>query len=94
MRRPSGGDWLASLVACSYLGTSPTRHRKLCGTGIRDLRYPAVRETKGEAAMFEMLNEEKHDAESRKLFWMKVGIFVIAVAAMGGVIYMSFYFTS
>jgi hypothetical protein len=53
-----------------------------------------VRETKGEVAMFEMLNEEKHDAESRKLFWMKVGIFVIAVAAMSGVIYMSFYLTT
>lgn len=44
--------------------------------------------------MFEMLNDEKPDAESKRLFWMKVGIFVIAVAAMGGVIYLSFYFTS
>ena len=60
----------------------------------KNLRYPAARETKGEAAMFEMLNEEKPDADSRKLFWMKVGIFVAAVAAMGGVIYLSFYLTT
>ena len=64
------------------------------GTALENLRYLAVRETKGEAAMFEMLNEEKHDADSRKLFWMKVGIVVVAVAAMGGVIYLSFYFTT
>jgi hypothetical protein len=44
--------------------------------------------------MFEMLNEEKPDAETRKLFWMKVGIFVVAVAALGGVIYLSFYLTT
>ncbi len=44
--------------------------------------------------MFEMLNEEKPDADARKMFWMKVGIFVAAVAAMGGVIYLSFYLTT
>ncbi len=44
--------------------------------------------------MFEMLNEEKPDADARKMFWMKVGIFVLAVAAMGGVIYLSFYLTT
>lgn len=37
--------------------------------------------------MFEMLNEEKPDAEARKTFWVKVGCFVVAIAALGGVIY-------
>ena len=92
MSRPSGGDRRPVFSA-------PTRNLSFLAAGSCAgrafyLRYPAVRETKGEAAMFEMLNEEKHDSESRKLFWMKVGIFVIAVAAMGGVIYMSFYFTT
>jgi hypothetical protein len=51
-----------------------------------------VRETKGEAAMFEMLNDEKPDAEGRKLFWMKVGIFVVAIAALSGVVYFFAWF--
>ena len=42
--------------------------------------------------MFEMLNDEKPDAESRKLFWMKVGIFVVAIAAMSGAIYFFAWF--
>lgn len=42
--------------------------------------------------MFEMLNEEKPDAESRKLFWMKVGFIAVAIAAMGGVVYFFAYF--
>jgi hypothetical protein len=41
----------------------------------------------GEVAMFEMLNEEQPDAETRKMFWVKVGFFVVALAALGGVIY-------
>lgn len=44
--------------------------------------------------MFEMLNEEKPDAETRKMFWMKVGIFVVALAAMGGVIYFFAWFNT
>jgi hypothetical protein len=37
--------------------------------------------------MFEMLNEEKPDAEARRLFWKKVGYFVVAIGAASGVIY-------
>lgn len=37
--------------------------------------------------MFEMLNEEEPDAETRKMFWVKVGFFFVALAALGGVIY-------
>lgn len=41
----------------------------------------------GEVVMFEMLNEEKPDAEARRMFWLKVGFFVVALGALGGVIY-------
>ena len=37
--------------------------------------------------MFEMLNDEKPDADARKMFWIKVCMFVVAIAAMGGVVY-------
>ncbi len=37
--------------------------------------------------MFQMINEEKPTAEDRKLFWYKLGIFVVALAAVGGIIY-------
>lgn len=37
--------------------------------------------------MFEMINEEKPDPEERKMFWVKVCVFVVALAALGGVIY-------
>lgn len=37
--------------------------------------------------MFQMINEEKASAEERKLFWVKVGAFIVALAAFGGVIY-------
>lgn len=37
--------------------------------------------------MFQMINEEKPSAEDRKLFWVKVGAFIVALAAFGGVIY-------
>lgn len=38
--------------------------------------------------MFEMIHEEKPGPEERKLFRVKVIIFVVAVAAMAGVIYL------
>lgn len=37
--------------------------------------------------MFEMINEEKPSPERRRLFLMKVGIFIVAMAAVAGVIY-------
>lgn len=37
--------------------------------------------------MFELINEEKPDADARKLFWVKVCAFVVAIAALCGVIY-------
>ena len=37
--------------------------------------------------MFQMINEEKPTAEDRRLFWYKLGIFVVALAAFGGIIY-------
>jgi hypothetical protein len=41
----------------------------------------------GEVTMFEMLNDEKPNSDARKMFWVKVCMFVVAIAAMGGVIY-------
>jgi len=41
----------------------------------------------GEVAMFEMINEEKPDADARKMFWIKVGAFIVALAGMTGLIY-------
>jgi len=37
--------------------------------------------------MFQMINDEKPSAEDRKLFWIKLGFFIAAMAALGGVIY-------
>ena len=37
--------------------------------------------------MFQMVGEEKPTAEDRKMFWFKVGAFVVALAAAGGVVY-------
>jgi hypothetical protein len=42
--------------------------------------------------MFEMLNEEKPDAEARRVFWKKVGYFVVALGVLGGVIYFFAFF--
>ena len=37
--------------------------------------------------MFQMVDEEKPTAEDRKMFWFKVGVFVVALAAVSGVVY-------
>lgn len=37
--------------------------------------------------MFQMIDEEKPSAEDRKLFWYKLGAFIVALAAFGGIIY-------
>ncbi len=40
-----------------------------------------------EGAMFQMVDEGRPSADDRKLFWFKVGAFVVALAALGGVVY-------
>ena len=42
---------------------------------------------KEEAPMFQMIDEERPSAEDRKMVWMKVGLFIVLVAALGGVVY-------
>jgi hypothetical protein len=37
--------------------------------------------------MFQMINEEKPTAEDRKMLWIKVGLFVVFIAVLGGVVY-------
>jgi hypothetical protein len=45
-----------------------------------------VRE-EGEGVMFQMIDEAKSSPEDRKLFWYKVGAFIVALGVFGGVIY-------
>jgi hypothetical protein len=40
-----------------------------------------------EGAMFQMVDEDKPTAEDRKMFWFKVCAFIVALAAVGGVVY-------
>lgn len=37
--------------------------------------------------MFQMINEERADPQDRKTLVMKIGAFVVAMAALGGVVY-------
>jgi len=37
--------------------------------------------------MFQMVNDEKPGAEDRKMMWVKIGVFLLAMAAFGGVIW-------
>ncbi len=37
--------------------------------------------------MFQMIDDEKPTAQDRKLIWVKVGMFLVLVAALGGVVY-------
>lgn len=38
--------------------------------------------------MFQMIDEQKaSSAEDRKMFWVKVGMFFVAMGALGGLIY-------
>lgn len=37
--------------------------------------------------MFQMIDEERPNAGDRKLVWLKVGMFIVLVAALGGVVY-------
>ena len=38
--------------------------------------------------MFEMVNEVRAEPQDRKMLLMKIGAFVVALAALGGVIYL------
>ena len=38
--------------------------------------------------MFEMINKERVEPQDRKLLLMKVGAFVVALAILGGVVYL------
>lgn len=40
-----------------------------------------------EVFMFQMIDEEKPSAEDRKMLLIKIGAFIVALAALGGVIY-------
>jgi hypothetical protein len=40
-----------------------------------------------EGTMFQMINEEKHTAEDRKMMWVKVAIFIVGIGVLGGVVY-------
>ena len=37
--------------------------------------------------MFQMVNDEQPSAETRKLFWMKTGLFIVGIALLVGVGY-------
>ena len=68
------------------LGTTTERYRGLDGLLTRYLRDPG-RPGEEEGVMFQMIDEGKPSPEDRKLFWYKVGAFIVALAAFGGVIY-------
>jgi hypothetical protein len=38
--------------------------------------------------MFEMVNKERAEPQDRKLLLMKIGAFVVALAVLGGVVYL------
>jgi hypothetical protein len=38
--------------------------------------------------MFEMMHEQRAEPQDRKLLLMKIGAFVVALAVLGGVIYL------
>ncbi len=40
-----------------------------------------------EVDMFEMVNEEKSEPKDRKLLLMKIGAVIVALSALGGVVY-------
>jgi hypothetical protein len=38
--------------------------------------------------MFEMVNQERAEPQDRKLLLMKIGAFVVALAVLGGIVYL------
>ncbi len=51
------------------------------------LHVPSLFGREKEVAMFQMIHEERPSAEDRKMFWLKAGLIVVALAFMGGVVY-------
>jgi hypothetical protein len=43
---------------------------------------------KKEVAVFQMIDQSTAEPQDRKLFWYKIGIFFVALAAFGGVIFL------
>ena len=41
-----------------------------------------------EADMFEMISKERAEPQDRKLLLAKIGAFIVALAALGGVVYL------
>ena len=37
--------------------------------------------------MFQMIDEEKKDPKDKNMLLMKIGVFIVALAALGGVVY-------
>ena len=37
--------------------------------------------------MFQMIDDQKPTAEDRKMIWVKIGVFLVLFAALGGVVY-------
>ena len=52
-----------------------------------DLHFLVARGGGEEGVMFQMIDEGESTAEDRKMFWVKLGAFVVAMLAFGGVIY-------
>jgi hypothetical protein len=40
-----------------------------------------------EVAMFQMINQSSADPDDRKMLYYKIGIFIVALAAVGGIIF-------
>jgi len=43
--------------------------------------------------MFEMINQERAEPQDRKMLLVKIGAFVVALAVLGGVIYLFTFFS-
>ena len=60
--------------------------------GFASTHRPLSRRIK-EVAMFEMVNAERAEPQDRKLLLMKIGAFVVALAVLGGVVYLFTFFS-
>jgi len=58
-----------------------------CSTPFGSPQPDGWAEARGEVDMFEMVNEDKAEPKDRKLLLMKIGAFVVALAALGGIVY-------
>ena len=51
------------------------------------LKLPSELRRVGEVGMFELVNEEKSEPKDRKMLLLKIGAFIVALGALGGVVY-------